>query len=101
MDPFKYREVQALFTARLPDSADSDQLPDRVPLNGYGTLRPNIRGTSVVFTEVGEFAVPRTRQVAIVDGELLVEVIDGESSILQPLFLEVTVDERANQEWSW
>lgn len=101
MDPFKYREVQALFTARLPDSADSDQLPDRVPLNGYGTLRPNIRGTSVVFTEVGEFAVPRTRQVAFVDGELMVEVVDGESSILQPLFLEVTVDERANQQWSW
>lgn len=101
MDPFKYREIVGTFTARIPDSDDSDQLPDRVPLNGYGTLRPNIRGTSVVFTEVGEFAVPRTRQVTFVDGELMVEVIDGESSILQPLFLEVTVDERANQEWSW
>lgn len=101
MDPFKYREIVGTFTARLPDGGDSDQLPDRVPLNGYGTLRPNIRGTSIVFTEVGEFAVPRTRQVAIVDGELMVEVVDGESVILQPLFLEVTVDERANQEWSW
>lgn len=102
MDPFKYREIRALLTARVPDSTDADANPDRVLLNGYGTARPYFRGGSIVFTEIGEFAIPRDIPVRIVDGHLMTEVLVGEETILQPLFLPVTVDERANPKgWSW
>lgn len=100
-DPFIYREVKALLTARIPDTADADENPDRVPLNGYGTAHPKFKGGSVVFTEQGEFAIPRDIPVRVVDGHLMVEVLDGEDVVLQPLYLPVTVDERANQNWSY
>ena len=100
-DPFIYREVKALLTARIPDTADADENPDRVPLNGYGTAHPKFKGGSVVFAEQGEFAIPRDIPVRVVDGHLMVEVFDGDELILQPLFLPVTVDARANQNWSY
>lgn len=100
-DVFKYREVRAILSARIPDSADAGANPDRVLLNGYGTAHPKFRGGSVVFSELGEFAVPRDIPVRVVDGHLMTEVFSDDEVILQPLFLPVTVDERANQNWSY
>lgn len=102
MDPFIYRECRATITARIPDTVDADLHPDRVLVQGRGTAHPQFQGGSVVFTEVGEYAIPQPVPVVIVDGELLVEVLAGDESVeTQPLFLPVTVDERANQNWSW
>lgn len=101
MDPFKYREVRGYFTARTPDTTDADYNPDQVPLSGGVTLVPQFQGGSVVFTEVGEFAIPRRLRAQIVDGHLMTEVSSEEESVLQPVFLPVTVDDRANQKWSW
>ena len=102
MDPFIYRECRATITARVPDTVDADQHPDRVLVQGRGTAHPQFQGGSVVFTEIGEYAIPQPIPVVIVDGELLVEVLAGDESVeTQPLFLPVTVDERANQNWSW
>ena len=102
MDPFIYRECRATITARIPDTPDADAHPDRVLVQGRGTAHPQFQGGSVVFTEIGEYAIPQPIPVVIVDGELLVEVLSGDESVeTQPLFLPVTVDERANQNWSW
>ena len=102
MDPFIYRECRATITARIPDTPDADAHPDRVLVQGRGTAHPQFQGGSVVFTEIGEYAIPQPIPVVIVDGELLVEVLAGDESVeTQPLFLPVTVDERANQNWSW
>lgn len=101
MDSFKYREIRGYFTARTPDTIDADYNPDQVPLNGNVTLVPQFQGGSVVFTEAGEFAIPRRLLAQIVDGHLMTEVSSGEESVLQPVFLPVTVDDRANQKWSW
>ena len=102
MDAFIYRECRATITARIPDTPDADAHPDRVLVQGRGTAHPQFQGGSVVFTEIGEYAIPQPIPVVIVDGELLVEVLAGDESVeTQPLFLPVTVDERANQNWSW
>ena len=102
MEPFIYRECRATITARIPDTPDADAHPDRVLVQGRGTAHPQFQGGSVVFTEIGEYAIPQPIPVVIVDGELLVEVLAGDESVeTQPLFLPVTVDERANQHWSW
>ena len=102
MEPFLYRECRATITARIPDTPDADQHPDRVLVQGRGTAHPQFQGGSVVFTEIGEYAIPQPIPVVIQDGELLVEVLAGDETVTtQPLFLPVTVDERANQNWSW
>ena len=102
MDAFIYRECRATISARIPDTPDADAHPDRVLVQGRGTAHPQFQGGSVVFTEIGEYAIPQPIPVVIVDGELLVEVLAGDESVeTQPLFLPVTVDERANQNWSW
>lgn len=102
MDPFIYRECRATITARIPDTPDADAHPDRVLVQGRGTAHPQFQGGSVVFPEIGEYAIPQPIPVVIQDGELLVEVLAGDESVeTQPLFLPVTVDERANQNWSW
>ena len=102
MDAFIYRECRATITARIPDTVDADQHPDRVLVQGRGTAHPQFQGGSVVFTEIDEYAIPQPIPVVIVDGELLVEVLAGDETVeTQPLFLPVTVDERANQNWSW
>lgn len=101
-DVFQYRECRATITARIPDTPDTDAHPDRVLVQGRGTAHPQFQGGSVVFTEIGEYAIPQPIPVVIVDGELLVEVLSGDESVeVQPLYLPVTVDERANQNWSW
>ena len=102
MDAFIYRECRATITARIPDTPDADAHPDRVLVQGRGTAHPQFQGGSVVFTEIGEYAIPQPIPVVIQDGELLVEVLAGDETVeTQPLFLPVTVDERANQNWSW
>ena len=101
-EPFKFRECRATITARIPDTPDADAHPDRVLVQGRGTAHPQFQGGSVVFTEIGEYAIPQPVPVVVVDGELLVEVLAGDDTVTtQPLFLPVTVDERANQNWSW
>ena len=101
-EPFKFRECRATISARIPDTPDADAHPDRVLVQGRGTAHPQFQGGSVVFTEIGEYAIPQPIPVVIQDGELLVEVLAGDETVTtQPLFLPVTVDERANQNWSW
>src|SRR5699024_10473725 len=49
----------------------------------------------------GEHIVLEPINAIIIDGQLMVEVIQGEDVVLQALHLPVTMDERANQTWSW
>lgn len=93
-----YREVQGYFTARIPDSGDADLNPDTVPLTGHVTFRPEYR-KPLVFP--GEHIVLESINAIIIDGQLMVEVVQDEDVVLQALHLPVTMDERANQTWSW
>lgn len=92
------REVQGYFTARIPDSGDADLNPDTVPLTGHVTFRPEYR-KPLVFP--GEHIVLESINAIIIDGQLMVEVVQDEDVVLQALHLPVTIDERANQTWSW
>lgn len=93
-----YREVQGYFTARIPDSGDADLNPDTVPLTGNVTFRPEYR-KPLVFP--GEHIVLESINAIIIDGQLMVEVVQDEDVVLQALHLPVTIDERGNQSWSW
>lgn len=94
----QYREVTGFFTARIPDSGDADLNPDTVPLTGHVTFRPEYR-KPLVFP--GEHIVLEPINAIIIDGQLMVEVIQGEDVVLQALYLPVTMDDAANQTWSW
>ena len=94
----QYREVTGFFTARIPDSGDADLNPDTVPLTGNVTFHPEYR-KPLVFP--GEHIVLEPINAIIIDGQLMVEVIQNEDVVLQALHLPVTMDERANQTWSW
>ena len=98
MGSLNYREVTGFFTARIPDSGDADLNPDTVPLTGHVTFHPEYR-KPLVFP--GEHIVLEPINAIIIDGQLMVEVIQDEDVVLQALHLPVTMDERANQTWSW
>lgn len=97
-DPLKYRQITGLFTARLPDGSDADEHPDTVRLSGRVTFHPEYK-KPLVFP--GEHIVLEPIPALLVDGQLMVEVLQGDDVVLQDLWLPVTVDERANQSWSW
>ncbi len=103
----KFREITGQFVGYIPDSIDSDIVPDRAPMSGRVTFTPVFTGGVIAFPELipPEFAHPRTIHARIVDGFVQVEVNedegDDEQIILQPLSLMVTVDDEASQVWSW
>ena len=103
----KFREITGQFVGYIPDSIDSDIVPDRAPMNGRVTFTPVFTGGVIAFPELSppEFAHPRTIHARIVDGFVQVEVNEGEGDdehiVLQPLSLMVTVDDEASQVWSW
>lgn len=97
-DPLLYREVTGLWTARVPDGPDTDAYPDTVPLVGRVVFTPNYRKPLVYH---GEHVIVEPINAVLVDGVLMTESIDGENITLGPLFLPVTVDERADQTWAW
>ena len=103
----KFREISGQFVGYVPDGTDSDFTPDREPMNGRVTFTPVFTGGLIAFPELSppEFAHPKPIRARIVDGFVLVEVVDGEDDeevvTLQPLHLMVTVDDEATQVWSW
>ena len=103
----KFREITGQFVGYIPDSIDSDIVPDRAPMSGRVTFTPVFTGGVIAFPELmpPEFAHPRTIHAKIVDGFVQVEVNEGEGDdehiALQPLTLMVTVDDEASQVWSW
>ena len=103
----KFREISGQFVGYIPDSIDSDIVPDRAPMSGRVTFTPVFTGGVIAFPELSppEFAHPRTIHARIVDGFVQVEVNEGEGDdeqiVLQPLSLMVTVDDEASQVWSW
>ena len=103
----KFREVSGQFVGYVPDGTDGDFTPDREPMNGRVTFTPVFTGGLIAFPELSppEFAHPKPIRARIVNGFVLVEVVDGEDDeevvTLQPLHLMVTVDDEATQVWSW
>ena len=97
-DVLQMRRITGLFTARLPDGSDADEYPDTVRLSGRVTFHPEYK-KPLVFP--GEHIVLEPIPALLVDGQLMVEVLQGDDVVLQDLWLPVTVDERANQSWSW
>ena len=103
----KFRTITGQFVGYIPDSIDTDIVPDRAPMNGRVTFTPVFTGGVIAYPELSppEFAHPRTIHARIVDGFVQVEVNEGEGDdeqiVLQPLSLMVTVDDEASQVWSW
>lgn len=97
-DTLKYRQITGLFSARLPDGSDADEHPDTVRLSGRVTFHPEYK-KPLVFP--GEHIVLEPIPALLVDGQLMVEVLQGDDVVLQDVWLPVTVDDRADQVWSW
>ena len=93
-----YREVTGLWSARVPDGPDSDAHPDTVLLEGHVTFEPEYR---VPLVYPGEHIVVEPMHAVIHEGVLYGETVVGDDVVRGPLFLPVTVDENANQTWSW
>lgn len=96
--PLTYREVTGLWSARVPDGPDSDQYPDTVLLEGHVTFEPEYR---VPLVYPGEHIVIEPLHAVIHEGVLYGETVVGDDVVRGPLFLPVTVDDAANQTWSW
>ena len=94
----QYREITGLWSARVPDGPDSDQYPDTVLLEGHVTFEPEYR---VPLVYPGEHIVVEPMHAVIHEGVLHGETVVGDDVVRGPLFLPVTVDDAANQTWSW
>lgn len=94
----QYREITGLWSARVPDGPDSDQYPDTILLEGHVTFEPEYR---VPLVYPGEHIVIEPMHAVIHEGVLYGETVVGDDVVQGPLFLPVTVDENANQTWSW
>lgn len=94
----KMREVTGLWSARVPDGPDSDQYPDTILLEGHVTFEPEYR---VPLVYPGEHIVIEPMHAVIHEGVLYGETVVGDDVVRGSLFLPVTVDEDANQTWSW
>ena len=93
-----YREITGLWSARVPDGPDSDQYPDTILLEGHVTFEPEYR---VPLVYPGEHIVVEPMHAVIHEGVLYGETVVGDDVARGPLFLPVTVDDAANQSWSW
>ena len=93
-----YREITGLWSARVPDGPDSDAHPDTVLLEGHVTFEPQYR---VPLVYPGEHIVIEPMHAVIHEGVLYGETVVGDDVVRGSLFLPVTVDEAANQTWSW
>ena len=93
-----YREITGLWSARVPDGPDPDQHPDTILLEGHVTFEPEYR---VPLVYPGEHIVIEPMHAVIHEGVLYGETVVGDDVARGPLFLPVTVDDAANQTWSW
>lgn len=93
-----YREITGLWSARVPDGPDSDQHPDTILLEGHVTFEPEYR---VPLVYPGEHIVIEPMHAVIHEGVLYGETAVEDDVVRGPLFLPVTVDDAANQTWSW
>lgn len=93
-----HREITGLWSARVPDGPDSDAYPDTVLLEGHVTFEPEYR---VPLVYPGEHIVVEPMHAVIHEGVLYGETVVGDDVVRGSLFLPVTVDEDANQTWSW
>ena len=93
-----HREITGLWSARVPDGPDSDAYPDTILLEGHVTFEPEYR---VPLVYPGEHIVIEPMHAVIHEGVLYGETVVGDDVVRGPLFLPVTVDDAANQTWSW
>ena len=94
----KMREITGLWSARVPDGPDSDAHPDTALLEGHVTFEPQYR---VPLVYPGEHIVIEPMHAVIHEGVLYGETVVGDDVVRGSLFLPVTVDDDANQSWSW
>ena len=94
----QFREISGLWSARVPDGPDSDQYPDTILLEGHVTFEPEYR---VPLVYPGEHIIIEPMHAVIHEGVLYGETVVGDDVARGPLFLPVTVDDAANQTWSW
>lgn len=100
VDVLRYREVRQRFSVRDDDGADADLHPDRHTVTGVVEFVPRLpRGDVLAYPE--EFIKPLPITGRIVDGELFANWVESDQEAPRPLYLPVTVDDRADQKWSW
>lgn len=99
-DVMQYREVRQRFSVRDDDGPDSDLLPDRYTVTGVVEFTPRLpKGDVIAYPE--EFVKPMPITGRIVAGELFANWVESDQEEPRPLFLPVTVDDEADQTWSW
>ena len=99
-DVMQYREVRQRFSVRDDDGPDSDLLPDKYTVTGMVEFTPKLpKGDVIAYPE--EFVKPMPITGRIVAGELFANWVASDQEESRPLFLPVTVDDEADQTWSW
>lgn len=98
-----HRRIEANFAVLRPDSADSDKVMDSHLVQGYGECVPVIPARRPLgYAEQNLYvSVPNPVPFEVRAGVLVVVIADEESEIVQPLYLPVTVDPRADRSWAW
>ena len=99
-DVMQYREVRQRFSVRDDDGPDSDLLPDKYTVTGMVEFTPKLpKGDVLAYPE--EFVKPMPITGRIVAGELFANWVASDQEEPRPLYLPVTVDDEADQTWSW
>lgn len=99
-DVMQYREVRQRFSVRDDDGPDSDLLPDRYTVTGTVEFTPKLpKGDVLAYPE--EFVKPMPITGRIIAGELFANWVVSDQEEPRPLYLPVTVDDEADQTWSW
>lgn len=99
-DVMQYREVRQRFSVRDDDGPDSDLLPDRHTVTGTVEFTPKLpKGDVIAYPE--EFVKPMPITGRIIAGELFANWAESDQEEPRPLHLPVTVDDEADQTWSW
>lgn len=99
-DVMQYREVRQRFSVRDDDGPDSDLFPDRYTVTGVVEFTPKLpKGDVIAYPE--EFVKPLPVTGRIIAGELFANWVVSDQEGPRPLFLPVTVDDNADQTWSW
>ena len=99
-DVMQYREVRQRFSVRDDDGPDSDLFPDRYTVTGVVEFTPKLpKGDVLAYPE--EFVKPMPITGRIVAGELFANWVVSDQEEPRPLYLPVTVDDEADQTWSW
>lgn len=101
----RHRKIEANFAVLRPDTNDADEIMDSHHVQGYGECRPSLPPRRPLgYAEPNTYvSVPGPVPFRVSNGVLVVEVTgdDEEDVIVQPLYLPVTVDSRADRSWAW